>query len=213
MLAEKLGMSIDEIPFMYPDEKFSTKLTKDLATQALNLKMDKFHSSRLEQLCNIKFNRDNRTEVEYAIDLIYGWFVEDLISEYLQGKGFKVQLSGVDREREFLSSGQIKSDLDLHVSRGGKTRYFDVYFDSQNYWEKNNKMDVRESKWNTIMKENASIICVSNAGFAIIDGDSEHTFAPNPLWGGKKCATIKGIKSQLVDIDTFIGLLKSKIKE
>lgn len=210
-ICEKLGIPSEEIPFMYPDIPFSNFLTRELATQAMNLDVSKKNSKRLDELCNIPFNRDNRTATEYAIDLIYGWFIEDIVIEYLLQNKLDVVKTGADREREFLSSGRIKSDLDVLVAYKGKSRYFDIYFDSGNYWQKTDKIDIRESKWKTIVNENSSIICVSNAGFAIIDGDSEFTIGPNSLWGGKNAATVKGIKDKLVDIETFTKNLKNKI--
>jgi hypothetical protein len=212
LLSEKLGIHVDEIPFMYPDQVFDKSLTRKLAQQALNLTVDDFHSERLDKLCDIRFNRDARTAAEYAIDLIYGWFVEDLVLEYLQLKGFKVKKQGVDKDREFLPNSKIKSDIDLEVFVGKASRLFDVYFDSQGYWQKNNKLDIRESKWKELEKTNSSVLCISNFGFGIIDSSSEHTFGPNPLWGGKNSATIKGIKDKLTDLDQFTKNIKEKIK-
>lgn len=213
LLSMKLGLHVDDIPFMYPDEVFDRKLTRQLAKQALQLKISEANAKRLDELCDIKYNRDSRTPVEYGVDLIFGWLAEDLMFEYLMNNRFKVRRTGVDRDREFLMSKQIKTDLDLEITTSHGTRSFDVYYDAQNYWQKNDKMDVRESKWKELGKENASIICISNAGFAIIDSSTEHTFAPNPLWGGKNCATIKGIKDKLVSPEEFLKELKEKIKE
>jgi hypothetical protein len=211
-LAEKVGVDCDTIPFMYPRIPFDRTLTYEVALEALKLDMSPEHQTRLNDICNIPFNRDNRSAAEYAIDLIYGWFAEDIIIEFLLAEGFDVIRTGVDREREFLSSGRIKSDLDIMVTYKGNARYFDIYFDSSNYWDKTDKIDIRESKWNMIIKEDSSVICVSNAGFGIIDATSKYTLGPNPLWGGKNCATVKGIKSQLTNVDKFIIELKKKIK-
>lgn len=198
---------------MYPNETFVNYLTMSLADQALYLQVSEEYSKKLESLCNISYNRDARTPVEYAIDLIFGWIVEDVVIEYLLLNGFNVEKIGADSERVFLSSGNITTDNDVRIEYSGKSKEFDIYFDSQGYWTKYDKIDIRESKWKSITKDGISIICVSNQGFAIIDSDSEYSFGPNPLWGGKNCATIKGIKSQLVDLESFIVLLKSKIKE
>ena len=211
-LAEKVGVDYETIPFMYPRGSFDRMLTYQVALEAFKLDMSPEHQERLNDICNIPFNRDNRSAAEYAIDLIYGWFAEDIIIEFLLSNGFDVIRTGIDREREFLSSGRIKSDLDIMVTHKENARYFDIYFDSSNYWDKTDKIDIRESKWNMIIKEDSSIICISNAGFGIIDAGSEYTLGPNPLWGGKNCATVKGIKSQLTDVDKFIIELKKKIK-
>ena len=212
-LCKKLGISKQELIYAYPDEAFVNYLTKSLADQALNLNISKDYEEKLNSLCNISYNKDARTPVEYAIDLIFGWMVEDSIAAFLEQNNFEVEKMGADSERAFLQSGRITTDIDAKISIDGKSKTFDIYFDSQGYWEKYDKIDIRESKWKAISKDGSAVICVSNAGFAIIDCDSEHTFGPNPLWGGKKCATINGIKSKLIDLDSFIVLLKSKIKE
>jgi hypothetical protein len=211
-LCDLLGVSFNDIPFMYPDINFDNFMTRQLAQESLSLDVSTKHSNRLEKICNIPFNRDNRTATEYAIDLIYGWFAEDIVIEFLQMQGFDVERTGVDKEREFLSSGRIKSDLDISITVGKVTKSFDIYFDSQGYWSKTDKIDVRESKWKSLEKEGASIICASNSGFGIIDSSIEYTFGPNPLWGGKNCATVKGIKSKLVSPEVFIKDLKLKMK-
>lgn len=211
LLSMKLGQHMDDLPFSYPDETFQTHLTRKLAKQALSLKIDDFTVERLNSVCNIPFNKDGRSAAEYAIDLIYGWFVEDMVYEFLLQKGFEVEKTGSDKEREFLKSGKIKSDIDLNLSYKSKTKSFDVYFDSQGYWQKTDKIDIRESKWKEIEKTDSGIICVSNQGFAIIDAGTEYTLGPNSAWGGKTCATIKGIRNKLVDIDTFILDLKKNI--
>ena len=137
---------------------------------------------------------------------------EDAVIEYLLQNGFDVEKMGADSERVFLKSSKITTDIDVNITYGEDSKMFDIYFDSQGYWAKYDKIDIRESKWKSISRDGTSIICVSNQGFAIIDSDSKHSFGPNPLWGGKNCATIIGIKSQLVEKDKFVGLLKSKIK-
>ena len=212
-LAEKVGVDANTIPFLYPRGKFDRKLTYDVAKGALELDMSKEHQKRLDEICNIPFNKDNRTATEYAIDLIYGWFVEDIFADFLQMNRFDIVKTGIDREREFLSSGRIKSDLDMLITFNSRSRYFDIYFDSSDYWQKTNKIDIRESKWNTILKEDSSIICVSNAGFGIIDAESDYTLGPNSLWGGKTCATVLGIKDKLLSVDDFIVELKNRLRK
>ena len=211
VLSTKLGQHVDDIPFMYPDEVFTNYLTRNLAKQALNLKVDDFTKLRLHSVCNIPFNKDGRTAEEYAIDLIYGWFVEDLMLEFLLGKGFKVTKTGADKDRDFLPAGKIKTDMDLEITYNGNTKSYDIYFDSQGYWNKTDRIDFRESKWKALEKHNAGVICVSNFGFALLDTNCEYTFGPNGAWGGKNCATVKGIKDKLVDIDVFLKQLKGNI--
>lgn len=212
-LSMKLGLHADDLPYMYPDEVFTTYLTKNLAKQALNLHIDDLTVDRLNKVCNIPFNKDGRTAAEYAIDLIYGWFAEDLMYEFLLGKGIKVEKVGADKDRDFLPAGKIKTDLDFKITHSKKSKNYDVYFDSQGYWTKTDKIDFRESKWKALSKENSGVLCISNQGFAVMDTNHEYTMRSNPAWGGKNCATITGIKDKLVDVETFIKQLKKNVGE
>lgn len=211
LLSVRLGQHLDDLPYAYPDEVFQTHLTRRLARQAINLRIDDFTVQKLNTVCNIPFNKDGRSASEYAIDLIYGWFVEDMIYEFLLQNNFGVVMTGTDKERQFLKSGKIKSDIDLEVSHNMRRKGFDVYFDSQGYWKKTDKIDIRESKWKEIERTNSGIICVSNEGFAIVDAGTQYILGPNSAWGGKNCATIVGIREKLVDVDQFLINLKNNI--
>lgn len=194
-LAASLGVS--GVIANYPKEEWTGRLNYNVALQAATLMFTEETLNILAEVGNIGFNRDNRKAADYALDLIYGWMVEDIIIAYLTQQGFTVSKTGADFERRFLKSGAIKSDLDVEISINGKSVQYDIYFDSNGYWAKYDKVDIRESKWNTLVKNNAAMICVSLEGVAIIDTNTEHTIAPNGAWGGKNSATIKGIKSQL----------------
>lgn len=206
-LARTLGVDLDAIPYNYPNEPFTDHLTQKVANQALDFEMDTEVYNRLSELCNMTYNRDIRSAGDYGVDLIYGWLAEDIVVEYLKSNDFEVEMQGVDSQRYFLSSGQIKSDIDLLISKDGRSRNYDVYFDSQGYWNKTDRLDLRESKWNELTKSGAGVLCISNYGFAVVDATSNYTMRPNPLWGGKMCATIEGIKVLLVSKDDFPQVL------
>ena len=211
LLGDTLGVYLDDLAFMYPNEVFKDSLTQRLAKSAIDLRLTDLDYKKLDELCNISFNKDSRSSVEYGIDLIYGWLAEDMVNEFLAKNGFAVKKSGVDKDRKFLKSSNIKSDLDISVGFNGVWKSYDIYFDSGGYWNKYNKMDVRESKWKELEKTGAAMICVSNYGFMLVDTSSEHTYGPNGAWGGKNCATIKDIKDKLTDPFDFLIKLKDHI--
>lgn len=213
LLADSVGIFLDDIPFQYPNEVFTDRLTEGLAKQAINLRLSDLNYKKLNELCSITYNRDVRTAVEYGIDLIYGWLAEDIVYHFLIKNGFYVVKNGVDKERAFLKNSNIKSDLDVVVGHSKKSRMYDIYFDSNGYWNKYNKMDIRESKWKEIHKQNAGVICISNFGFAVIDGSSEHTLAPNGAWGGKMSAKIEGVRELLMPPQDFVVSLKEHISQ
>lgn len=183
----------------YPNEPFNGRLNYQIAKEAATLQFTDETLEILTQVGNISFTKDARTAAAYAYDLIMGWLVEDIIIEHIENSGLMVVKIGADAERRFLKSGAITSDLDIEIfnPNTGEKERFDIYFDANGYWAKYDKIDIRESKWNTLVKNNAAIICLSNQGVAIVDVNTDHTIAPNPLWGNKNSATIKGIKGLL----------------
>jgi len=195
LLAETLGVT--GIIAAYPKEEWNGRLNYSIAKQAATLMITDETWNILSEVGNIGFNRDSRSAAAYALDLIYGWIVEDIVIAYLKSNGFTVTKTGADNDRRFLKGGAIKSDLDIEIVLNGKAVKYDIYFDANGYWAKYDKIDIRESKWNTLVKQNASMLCISLEGVAIIGTDTEHTIAPNSAWGGKNSATIKGIKAQL----------------
>lgn len=158
---------------------------------------------KLNEICNITFTRDRRTPVEYALDLVFGWVVEDTILVYLNNKGIDAELVGADKFREFLSSGKIKSDSDM-VIEGRNT---DIYVDLDGYWSKNNSLDLRMSKYNKMIKQESLLIGVSpqDSKIILLDLAEKHEIEirNNPLWGGKEVATINNVSEKLNGLDIF----------
>lgn len=189
-------------------------LTRKIALEAITLNLSPSTETLLSNAGNISYVKDNRSATAYILDLIYGWFVEDIIIAHLKEEGIEVKLVGADAKRQFLKSGSISSDLDIEVTYpNGNTERFDIYFDSNGYWAKYNKIDIRESKWKTLVKHNAAMICISNEGVAIIDTNTEGVvIAPNNAWGGKPSATITNIKHKLQHISTLSTLINERVK-
>jgi hypothetical protein len=196
-LANQLG--VDGVIKAYPKKASASQLTHKIALEAIKLDLTSETVAFLEANCNIPFAKDNRSSSEYGLSLIYGWFIEDIIVKWLEDNRFTVNKIGADSQRVFLKARNITTDLDIEVTNTitGKTEKFDIYNDSRDYWVKNDKMDVRENKWNALVNHSAAMLCISSAGFAIIDTTMPHKMAQNPLWGGKMAATIQGVKKHL----------------
>jgi hypothetical protein len=199
VLALANQLSVSGVIAAYPREAFNGRLTYKMALEAVNLEVSEETVSILEANCNIPFAKDGRSSAEYGLSLIYGWLIEDIIVKWLSDNNLTVNKIGADSQRQFLKAKSITTDLDIEVINPatGKSEKFDIYNDSRDYWVKNNKMDIRENKWNALVKHSAAMLCISSAGFAIIDTTSSHTMAQNPLWGGKMAATIQGVKDSL----------------
>ncbi len=196
-----------DILSLYPGGEFDRELTKSALNEFMSLNVSESLEKRINEICNISFNRDRRTPVEYAADLTFGWVVEDILLVYLNLNGFVADLVGADKDREFLSSSKISSDADMEING----RLADIYVDLDGYWTKNDSLDLRMSKYNKLVKEKSLLIGVSplNCQMLVLDfsKDVEVEIRQNPLWGGKEVATIKNIKNIFVGLDKFTSNL------
>jgi hypothetical protein len=196
-LASELG--VHGVISSYPKKAAQNQLTYKMAMEAIKLDISNETIVIIEENCNIPFAKDGRSSLEYGLSLIFGWFIEDIIVKWLEDNELIVNKIGSDANRVFLKARNITTDLDIEVLNPltGKSEKFDIYNDSRDYWVKNNKMDVRENKWNALVREQAAMLCISSAGFAIIDTTMPYEMAQNPLWGGKTAASIQGVKNHL----------------
>lgn len=112
--------------------------------------IDKLKSDYLDIYNNLKtcnHNRDSRTEIEYAQDLICSWIFEDYLIYNLKLNGLNIELSGADCERKILKSSSVSTKSDL-VVRGKKQKmYIELVNDYRGYWFKYNKVDLRDDKY------------------------------------------------------------------
>lgn len=89
------------------------------------------------------------------------WIKEDLCLFALEKIGFQVSLEGVDRNREFLKSKQVKSNADLLIGIEGAYRKVELIYDSGMFWKKNNVCHLRGDKFNKIKEEKGIILGIS----------------------------------------------------
>lgn len=83
-IAKKMGYSEENIIILENNEE---KLKRDYEDVYNNLK-------------SCRHNRDGRTEMEYAQDLVCSWIFEDYLIYNLKLSGLNVELSGADFERK-----------------------------------------------------------------------------------------------------------------
>lgn len=130
-IAKKMGYSEDNILIL---ENNVDKLKEDYRDTYDNLK-------------SCRHNRDSRTEIEYAQDLICSWIFEDYLIYNLKLNGIDANLSGADFERKILQSSSVSSKSDLVVNGIDKKVYIELVNDYRGYWLKNNKVDLRDDKY------------------------------------------------------------------
>lgn len=130
-IAKKMGYTEDNILILESNED---KLKKDYPDIYNNLK-------------SCKYNRDSRTIIEYAQDLVCSWVFEDYLIYNLKLSGLDAELSGGDYERKILNSTSISSKSDLKIKGNNKNIYIELVNDYRGYWSKYNKVDLRDDKY------------------------------------------------------------------
>lgn len=103
-------------------------------------------------LLTCKHNRDNRTPLAYGQDLVASWVFEDYFHHYLNRSGIHVTLYGKDKNREILKNSNVNADSDYILSLNGREAYLELVNDYGSYWARNQKCDLRDSKWNHICR-------------------------------------------------------------
>lgn len=111
---------------------------------------------------SLTFVRGMRTSEEYAIDLIVGWLIEDLIVKLLENKNLTIIPFGVDKERNFLSSRKgskrVEVTADFVVKQSNKG--FDIKSDLNGTWQTQQQIDIKEEGFNAIISKGIAIIGV-----------------------------------------------------
>ena len=131
-IAKKMGYSEDNILIL---EDNIDKLKTDYSDVYDNLK-------------SCKHNRDSRTEIEYAQDLICSWIFEDYLILNLKLYGLEVKLCGTDHERKILQSSLVSSKSDMFVKGSNNNKiYIELVNDYRGYWLKYSKIDLRDDKY------------------------------------------------------------------
>ena len=130
-IAKKMGYSEENIIILENNEE---KLKRDYEDVYNNLK-------------SCRHNRDGRTEMEYAQDLVCSWIFEDYLIYNLKLSGLNVELSGADFERKILQSSSVSSKSDLIIKGSKINIYIEVVNDYRGYWAKNKKVDLRDDKY------------------------------------------------------------------
>ena len=85
-------------------------------------------------LISCQHQRDNRTHLEYAQDLVASWLVEDYFLEILNSNGLRAALDGADRNRRILANVRTSASSDFTVSYNGNSRKLELMNDYTGYW-------------------------------------------------------------------------------
>ena len=140
----------------------------------------KTYPETYENLLSCVHNRDYRTPMQYAQDLVCSWLFEDYLMEELSNKGLKISLSGEDRNRKILKSAKVSSNSDYLVEVNGRTAFIELANDYTGYWNTKKQCDLRDDKFlhikEGINKADYSLLMgvdFKNQSFFLIDVNNE----------------------------------------
>lgn len=216
------GTDLNSILLKYENEFFiDGQNKKEIFKEVINGNPSQKTIAYLDSRLNSKqfnFMRDGRTPAEYGEDLILAWLKEDLCLFSLEKIGFKVSLEGVDKNREFLKSKEVKSNADLLIGFDNAYRKVELIYDSGMFWKKNNVCHLRGDKFNKIKEEQGIILGISiedKEAFCLDLADSrvisEHPTKLIPshfFFGGKSAYEISNIRKILGPWEKKLSNLK-----
>lgn len=207
----QIGFDIQTIQSKYGIDHFlNSKISKsDLFTNILEIKLNQDQIDFLNSRCSLSYFKDRRSPVEYGIDLILGWLIEDAIFKILCNAGLNLRLDGNDRHREFLSAANISTQPDILIMTT-PPRSLEIFADWRGTWSKYGHADLRDNKFISLSKKHAYLLGLSpltSEGFLIDFASEANLFRFTPEikgYGGKPGYSCSSIKSKLQPIDKVL---------
>ena len=92
-------------------------------------------------------NRDSRSMIEYAQDIVCSWIFEDYLLYNLKLNGIDIELSGGDKNRKILKTNKVSASSDYFIKYNNKKGYVELANDYTGYWKKSKKCDLRDDKY------------------------------------------------------------------
>jgi hypothetical protein len=188
----------------YSDAKTPNGLLKaDIFKSALTGNYTAKQVIHINEVCNLPHNKDNRTPLQYATDLIIGWLSEDAIIKMLP----QAELIGADKTRDFLTKETISHSADINTPNGK----IELIFDYTNHWSKANKLDLRDNKLDYLKQNNITLLGIApRTGKAIIINDyNNFTHGEIPAYN-KTGWTLHNVTQHLEPINEAIAKLQAR---
>jgi hypothetical protein len=196
-----LGVSLENALEVYAVRPFyDSGLTKSsFFLQVLTGQVDRRLATIVADRCDLPYLKDRRSALDYGVNLVLGWLVEDAVAEWLRQAGATVSVSGSDANREFLGRAQVSQDADLSVAVDGSQRALEVLCDWQDTWRLRDHLDLRDNKYRNLRSEQALIFGLApmqDSGLVIDLAQEGSSFRRNPSirgYGGKPGFTLDGV--------------------
>lgn len=162
----------------------------------------------LNSRCNLEFLRDERTPLEYGVEIAFGWIMEDIIFWAIQDQGIAIRRDGNDQHREYLEVANISSTADYIIDFPWGQKHLELVVSWGDHWIKKDRVDFRATKYNSMV--NKGTICLgveapTDKAFCIdIKHETEFEQTQNPSWGNKTCFTLRNLHKHLKPIKETI---------
>lgn len=115
-----------------------------------------------KNLLSCSHNRDKRTPMEYGRDLVASWLFEDFLINGLKDRGLDIEGNGADKNREILGKYSVSSSSDCIVRNGNSSVGVEIINDYNGWWNYARKIDLRDRKYEEIVKSKSVLLCISN---------------------------------------------------
>lgn len=101
--------------------------------------------SAIDFFKGVNHRKDNRTNIQFAQDLVMSRVLEVYVINYFKDKyDREYRLNGCDKEDVLDTKGRITTDPDLITKKGS---LIEVVSDKFGFWKKNNGFDLRDNKF------------------------------------------------------------------
>lgn len=160
------------------------------------------HGKVFENLLSCSHNKDHRSIIEYARDLVSSWIFEDTMVQVLNLNGIETVLTGTDKNREILGHVNVSSCSDCLISFCGKSRYLEIVSDYTGWWELTGRMELRDSKFENLKREKSLLlgVCTNTLKYVLLDFSkpmSAGYIQSHKPYGGKPAWSIEIKKEEL----------------
>lgn len=176
-----------------------------LVLQSDEKNLETKHPKTYENILSCIHNRDNRTPMQYARDLVASWLFEDFLVSKFNELGYSLLLKGTDSTRKILSNLNVGAESDVLFTYSGKEVNIEIINDYTGFWFKNKKLHLRDSKFIKLIKEKSILLAISikDKSFIVmpITENTEYKYINSHFpYGGKPAYEIK-ISNKFLDFN------------
>lgn len=111
-----------------------------------------------KNLLSCEHNKDSRTPMEYARDIVASWIFEDSIIHSLKQCGLDICHAGADKARIILPNSKVSSRSDAKVFTAGIETKLEIMCDYGGFWSRYGVLHLRDDKFLGLSRENALLL-------------------------------------------------------